>query len=420
MHRHSEPRSSLFGLLIALLAVSAFGLGVMAERWELMPRSRTQAPANLGRTFDPFWESWNLVQEHYVDRDKVNHENMTRGAVAGMLASLGDVGHTEYLSREEYQKMLADLDGAQLVGIGVRLGVRHRRPTITAVLTNSPAKAAGVKPGDVFLAVNGEDVSEFTLDRIAQKVRGDEGQEVKIRLHREGEPKPLDFAITRAKIEMPDVTWHMLPGSPPLMHIAIQSFGKHANDLVQKAVKEARAKGARGLVVDLRSNPGGLREQAIAVTSQFLTDGNVFLEQDAKGNRTLVPVIKGGVATDLPLFVLIDEGTASSAEIFAGAIQDHGRGKLIGARTFGTGTVLQPFELRSDGSAVLLAIHQWLTPKGRQIWHKGITPDIEVMLPDGIGPLLPEASGDLDAAAVSQSEDIQLLRAIEELRKQLR
>src|SRR5207248_7288470 len=134
-------------------------------------------------------------------------------------------------------------------------------------------------------------------------------------------------------------------------------------------------------------HPGGLKDHAVAVASLFLKGGHVFIEQDARGRKTPVPAAKGGVATDLPLVVLIDEGTASSAEIFAGAIQDHGRGKLIGARTFGTGTVLQPFGL-SDGSAVLLAVMEWLTPNGRQIWHTGISPDVEVALHEGVSILL--------------------------------
>src|SRR5262249_52496784 len=142
---------------------------------------------------------------------------------------------------------------------------------------------------------------------------------------------------------------------------------------LRKAVEEARQKGARGLVIDLRFNPGGLKEQAVAVTSEFLTGGDVFIEQDAHGRRTPVPVKPGGTVTDLPIVVLIEEETASSAEIFAGAIQDHKRGKLVGAKTFGTGTVLQPYTL-SDGSAILLATSEWLTPDGRRIWHEGITP----------------------------------------------
>jgi carboxyl-terminal processing protease len=173
------------------------------------------------------------------------------------------------------------------------------------------------------------------------------------------------------------------------------------------------------LLVDVRGNPGGLKDQAVAVSSEFLKDGVVFIEQDMHGARTAVPVQPGGTATDIPVVVLIDEGTASSAEIFAGALQDHGRAKLVGMQTFGTGTVLQPFELK-DGSAVLLAVAQWLTPKGREIWHKGIQPDVEVPLAEDAALLLPEMEAALDAASLARSEDKQLLQALKVLQEQLR
>jgi carboxyl-terminal processing protease len=172
-------------------------------------------------------------------------------------------------------------------------------------------------------------------------------------------------------------------------------------------------------VLDLRGNPGGLKEQAVAVTSEFLRGGTVFIEQDINGRQTPVAVCPGGEAADLPLVVLIDEGTASSAEIVAGALQDHGRARLVGTRTYGTGTVLQSFPL-SDGSAVLLAVALWLTPNGRQIWRDGINPDpdLEVLLPDGVDILLPETGVTLEEAALKKTEDRQLLKALEVLQGQ--
>ena len=202
----------------------------------------------------------------------------------------------------------------------------------------------------------------------------------------------------------------MLPGTK-VAHLAILSFGEHASEQLKEALRAVRGQGARELIVDVRVNPGGLKEQAVKVTSEFLTEGNVFIEKDAQGRQTPVPVIPGGTATDLPMVVLVDGGTASSAEIFAGALQDHGRAKLVGARTFGTGTVLQEFTL-SDGSAILLAVAQWLTPNGRQIWHKGIEPDVTVVLEDEAEILLPEAEGNLTAAALAKSKDRQLLTAL--------
>jgi carboxyl-terminal processing protease len=157
----------------------------------------------------------------------------------------------------------------------------------------------------------------------------------------------------------------------------------------------------------------------VSVTSEFIGDGAVFVEQDAKGKRADVPVEKGGVATEIPLVLLIDEGTASAAEIFAGAVQDHERGKLVGAKTFGTGTVLEPFDL-SDGGQVLLATSEWLTPKGRKIWHEGIAPDVEVALPADAAVLAPEDEDDLTADGLAKSTDKQLLKALEVLKEKLK
>ena len=219
---------------------------------------------------------------------------------------------------------------------------------------------------------------------------------------------------------MPDVSWHMLPGEA-YAHIAVQDFGKKTDAQLRDALREAKEQGAKGVLLDLRGNPGGLKDEAIKVTSEFLDKGDVFIDQDEKGKRTAVPVDPakpGPMALDVPLIVLIDGGTASAAEITAGALQDYERGKLVGERTFGTGTVLEPFEL-SDGSAVLLATSEWLTPKGRQIWHEGISPDIEVALPEGASILMPEMEGNLDAAALKRTEDVQLLKALEVLKEQV-
>src|SRR5262249_25065336 len=154
------------------------------------------------------------------------------------------------------------------------------------------------------------------------------------------------------KITLPDVSWHMLPGTA-IAHVAILEFGQPADEQLKDALREAQAQGAKGLILDVRGNPGGLKDQAVAVTSEFLAEGNVFIEQDADGHQTPVPVTAGGTALDIPVVVLIDTGTASSAEIFAGALQDHKRGELVGTKTFGTGTVLRPYLLK-DRSAVLL------------------------------------------------------------------
>ncbi len=392
-----------------LLLVVGFALGIVATRADLIPGSWRDPPAGLGRTFDPFWEAWHLVDEHYVDREAIQPVRMTRGAIAGMLDALGDEGHTTFVSPEELQQMETGLEG-KLQGIGASMTIRDRLPTVMRTLDNSPARKAGLQPGDVLMKVDGRDVTRLPLDRIVQLVRGPVGTTVHLEFLRRG--KRVDLTVARAEVTVPAVTWQMLPSKRPVAQIAIQTFGEHADDQLKAALAEARQRGARGLILDVRGDPGGLKDQAVAVTSEFLSGGNVFIQVDARANRTAVAVQAGGVATDLPVVVLIDGGTASSAEIFAGALQDHHRGKLVGTRTFGTGTVLQPFRL-TDGSAIFLAVEKWLTPAGREIWHRGIDPDVEVALPHDAEVLLPGTIPDLDESKLAHSSDAPLRKALE-------
>ncbi len=405
------------GLAVLLLVAGAFALGGMAERFGWLPGGGGNEPPELRENFRPFWEAWRLADRYYVDRAALDPTRMTRGSIRGMLASLGDVGHTAYLSPKEVRELEEGIKG-QFEGVGARMTVRKRRPTVMDVIPNAPAQAAGLKAGDVLLEVNGKPVSDLPLTKIVQMVRGPAGTPVTLRVAREGADHPLKLQITRARVEVPSVAWHRLPGEE-VAHLAIHAFAEHTDRDLRAALEAIRKDGARGVLLDLRGNPGGLKEQAVAVTSEFLKGGDVFIEEDARGKRRPISVRAGGVATELPMVVLIDEGTASSAEILAGAIQDHGRAKLVGTRTFGTGTVLQPFDL-SDGSALLLAVAQWLTPKGRKIWHHGITPDVVVDLPENAVVLLPETESGLTAAELPRSQDRQVLKGLEVLKAQLR
>jgi carboxyl-terminal processing protease len=394
-----------------------FIAGILVERSGRWLARYSYTPAGLEKTFAPFWETWDLVEKHYVDRSKVEPKRMTRGAIDGMLVSLGDVGHTAFMSPDDFQELESGLKG-KMVGIGARIIMRKRQPVFLHTLAGSPARAAGLRSGDVLLEVDGKSVAGLPLESIIEKVHGKAGTSVHLRINREGSPEPIDLELVRAEVDIPEITWALLPGVP-VAHVAIQTFGQKAHALLKTALEQAREQGAKALVLDVRGNGGGLKDQAVAVTSEFLLSGNVFVEQDAHGKRTALPVTGGGTATDVPLCVLIDGGSASSAEIFAGAIQDHRRGKLVGMRTFGTGTVLEAFRLH-DGSAVLLAVAEWLTPNGRRIWHKGIQPDVEVSLPEGALILLPETETELTPASLEKSEDKQLLRALEVLKAELR
>ena len=222
-----------------------------------------------------------------------------------------------------------------------------------------------------------------------------------------------DVTITRAKINLKNVTWAMLPGTT-IAHLRIAAFSRGVTDELQSSLRQIKSDGASGIVLDLRNNPGGLLDEAVGVASQFLGSGNVLQVKDAAGQVRSIPVEPGGLAVDIPLVVLINQGSASASEIVAGALQDAGRASLVGETTFGTGTVLNHFGL-SDGSELLLATQEWLTPKGRTIWHLGIQPDETVNLSTDVIPLTPKSEGVMTTAQLKASSDKQLLKAIEML-----
>jgi carboxyl-terminal processing protease len=405
-----------FGFFTVPLVLGAFVLGIQVERHGGL--SHGGEPAEARQLFQPFWETWYLVHENYADPSSVKDERLMQWSIRGMLASLGDTGHTTYLTRDEVQQLTESLQG-KLEGIGARITLRKQGvPTIVQTMPKSPAREAGLRPGDVILQVDGQDVYGLSLPQLVQHIKGPAGSTVHLKVLRGDPAKTVELDIRRAEVDVPDVAWQMMP-EVPLAHIAILNFGKNADEQLRDALAQARKEGAKGLILDVRGNPGGLKDQAVKVTSEFLKpDEVVFIEKDARGNTKPVPVQPGGVAQDIPMCLLINDGTASSAEILAGALQDYQRGKLIGERTVGTGTVLREFKL-SDGSAVLLAVDQWLTPKERQIWHKGITPDIVVEMPLGASILLPESGTKLSAKALADNKDAQLLKAIEVLKKEL-
>jgi carboxyl-terminal processing protease len=216
--------------------------------------------------------------------------------------------------------------------------------------------------------------------------------------------------VARASIHLQQVTWEKLPGTS-LVHLRLATFDAGVSKDLKKALADIMRDNVSGLVLDLRDNPGGLLEEAVTVASQFLESGNVLLGKDVKGETEPVPVQKGGMATHVPIVVLVNEGSASAAEIVAGALQDARRAQIVGETTFGTGTVLEEFKL-PDGSALLLAVEEWLTPSGRSFWHKGISPDFTVRLPADINPMFPSGERDLDAAQLQASDDRQLLAAM--------
>jgi len=355
-------------------------------------------------------EAWNTVQNVYVDRKAVVPRQMTYAAISGMVGSLGDTGHSRFLT-PELVKQEMDQSKGRLEGIGAEVRMKENRLVIVAPLDDSPAQKAGLKPGEIILKVNGEEISHLPLEMAVARILGPPGTRVRLLILNPDTGQTRELVLTRARITIKNVTWHLLPGTE-ITHLRIAGFSRGVTKELRNSLREIQETGASRLILDLRNNPGGLLSEAVGTISQFIGEGNAVLEMDSTGKVTETPVKSGGVALNLPLVVLVNGGTASAPEIVAGALQDHRRGKIVGEKTFGTGTVLQRFSL-SDGSALMLAIREWLTPDGKTIWHQGISPDVVVPLAPEVTPLFPALEKSMTASAIRESRDSQFLRALE-------
>jgi carboxyl-terminal processing protease len=340
----------------------------------------------------------------------VKSQIMTYGAISGMVDSLGDTGHSRFLT-PEMVKQERNFSKGELEGIGAEVQKKNNQVVIVAPLDDSPAQRAGLKPGDIILKVNGEEVSGLPLEQAVSRILGPPGSTVRLTILNPDTGRTMDVALVRARITLHSVTWLRLPGTA-VADVRIAAFNRGVTEDLRKALMKIHQEGLTGLILDLRNNPGGLLDEAVTTASQFLKSGNVMLEKNAAGKVMPVSVREGGVALAIPMVALINGGTSSGAEIVAGALQDARRATLIGEKTFGAGTVLEPFSL-SDGSALLLATEEWLTPVGRVIWHQGISPDVLVSLAPEVAPLIPEKEREMAADKLLASGDRQLLKALD-------
>ncbi|MCL4562779.1 MAG: S41 family peptidase [Chloroflexi bacterium] len=356
-------------------------------------------------------QAWNYVNQDYVDRAAVQPTTLTYAAISGMVDALGDTGHSRFLT-PEMVKQEQNFTQGSFDGIGAEVQqTTNGDVVIVAPIDGSPAQKAGLKPGDVIVQVNGKSVSGLPLDQVVNQILGPAGTQVTVTILRPSTGKTEQFTLTRAKIEIQNVTWTRIPGTN-IADLRIAGFSSGVGNDVKQALVQIEQQKFTGVILDLRNNPGGLLDEAVVTASQFLPNGNVLEVKNAQGKISPIPVQPGGVDPNLPMVVLINQGTASASEIVSGALQDYGRAKLVGETTFGTGTVLNQFNL-SDGSALLLATEEWLTPKGRVIWHKGITPDVIVSLSTSAIPLTPDALKQMTPNQLQNSGDTQLLKGLQ-------
>lgn len=364
--------------------------------------SRTQGTytPRSALSFDMLSKVQRILEEKYVDQGALVRQQLMYGAVKGMVASLNDP-YTFFLTPDENKESKNDLGGLY-EGIGAQLGMRENRVIIVSPLKGSPAKEAGVLSGDYILKVDGKDTRGWSLQQAVNAIRGKRDTTVTLTLARDG--KQVTVPIKRRQITVEPVEYHTQDGVGVLK---VSQFGDQTNALWDKAVeqveREYREKTITGLVLDLRSNPGGYLESAVYLASDFLPDGALVVRQeyankdgkDYRANRT-------SRLRDIPIVVLIDEGSASASEILAGALRDHKRAKLIGMKTFGKGSVQEAIDLE-NGTGLHVTVAKWILPEGEWINKKGITPDITVK------------NEVKEGNTITQDSDAQLQRAIKEL-----
>jgi carboxyl-terminal processing protease len=407
--------------MLALLVLLIGGIGgVWLDNVVLRPATgagvsvatTTATPGEARVDLQLLEQAETIINLHYVDRSALQSQRLTYGAIGGMVDALGDTGHSRFLTPSDVSAEQS-LTTGQYEGVGLEVEMKNGNVVVVAPLDGSPAQKAGLRTGDVIVEVNGKSVQGLTLQEVVSQVLGPADTSVQLTVLRPSTNQTINVTLVRAKLALQSVTWQRLPGTT-LAHLRIAQFSQGVSRDLGKALQDIQGQHLTGIVLDVRNNPGGLLDEAVVSASYFLTGGNVLLEKDAQGNTTPVPVRPQSFVVTLPVVVVVNEGTASAAEILSGALQDAHRAQLLGATTFGTGTVLNEFPL-PDGSALLLAIEEWLTPAGRVIWHKGIQPDQAVPLPANTLPLVPEAEQEMSAGQLQSSGDSQLLKAIDVL-----
>jgi carboxyl-terminal processing protease len=317
-------------------------------------------------------QAWNIIFQDYVDKDKLDASKLAQGAVKGMVEALDDP-YTAYLDAETYQLSVKNWEG-KFEGIGAQVAVKDEQITIIAPIAGSPADKAGIRAGDIILAIDGQSTSGMSLTEAILRVRGPEGTLVTLSVLHQGETEPQVIGIVRAEIELPSVSFEM---KGDVAYIKITYFSERTAQELAPVLEEISQQGATGIILDLRSNAGGLLETVIDVASFFLKEGVVVDVVDSEGKHTASSVRPSRITTDLPLVVLVDGYSASGSEVLAGALQDYGQATIAGAKTYGKGSVDVLRQLK-DGSGIYITTARWLTPYGRLIEGEGLEPDYEL------------------------------------------
>ncbi len=393
MEQQPRGKSWVIGpmMVVAVLCGVLIGKG-----WE-----RTGHATETYEELKTFSEVLNQVQRHYVDETKT--KELVQGAIRGMLSTLDP--HSAYMTPEMYKEMQVETKG-EFGGVGIQIGVKENRLAVIAPIEGTPAQRAGIKAGDFIVKVNDETTKDLTLMDAVQKMRGPKGTKVNLTIQRDGTPDPLLFTLMRDTIKIESVKSKVIDN---LGYVRLTQFQEATGRDLAKAIKQFREQKVQGAILDLRNNPGGLLTAAVDVSEQFLPNGKlVVFTKNREGKKDEWLAKSKDQMDELPMIILVNEGSASASEIVAGALQDWGRAVIVGTTSFGKGSVQTILPL-GDGSGLRLTTAKYYTPKGRSIQSTGITPDIVVKLPapakDG-KPVEKEAEAKAQKPAQGKEKDV--------------
>jgi carboxyl-terminal processing protease len=357
----------------------SLGLGQQKEE---IKKDNIFSAIKIHRKSDPkdislstFWEAWNVLEENFLYKDRFSDKEQLQGAIKGLVNSVADP-YTVFMSAEETSEFEKSMSDEVFEGIGAEIAVKKGQLTIVSPLKGSPAELAGIKAGDKIFSIDGEPSLKMTAEEAVTIIRGPKGEGIILEILRENEPKPIKITIVRDSIINKSLTWEMID---EIAVLEINQFGEELDNLFLEAVPNILLEKPEAIIVDLRNNGGGLLDTSIEIMNEFF-DKKILVKTKGRkiGQTGDLESDNGGAFLDIPVVVLVNKGTASASEIFAGAFQDYNRGIIIGEQTFGKGVVQNIIPL-SGGATMKVTVAEWLTPKGRSIHEKGISPDIEAI-----------------------------------------
>lgn len=384
-NKNNKKKYKLTRAVLVLLLMSAsfiFGLSwrglaedsIFNRQLAYSPEAR-QLQSESSFNFNLYWEVWDRLKRDYVDKNKISDEEMFYGSLRGLASSVGDP-YTIFMDPKETKDFATDMSGS-FEGIGAEVGMRNDIVTIIAPLSGMPAEKAGLRSGDRVYAIDGDSTLGMSVDAAVKKIRGPKGSIVTLTVIRDEEDRPLDIEITRGVIVVKSIKTELRDDN--IFVIRVNSFNDDTLSLFRQAIQDILIKNPQGIILDLRNNPGGYLDTAIAMASAWVPEGPVVIEQFSEGRREEYFSHGGAPLQDFETVVLINGGSASASEIVAGALRDYNRAVLVGQQSFGKGSV-QGLRDLSGGSSLKVTVAQWMTPAGDYINDKGISPDLEIGL----------------------------------------